>query len=110
MKVVIEISERDWDEIQELTEDEKDFHQRVISEGTPLPEGHGDLKDVSKIHLYKFVNCKNYLLHPLHSEDFKRGYNSAIDDVWNVLREAQTIIEADKEAKDDNERRSTENP
>lgn len=45
MKIVIEISERDWKEIQELTEDEKDFHQRVISEGTILPRNHGRLID-----------------------------------------------------------------
>lgn len=74
--------------------------KNALIHGTPLPKGHGALKDVSKIHLEKFVNCKNYSLHPLYSEDFKRGYNSAIDDVWNVLREAQVIVEPDKEAEE----------
>ncbi len=100
MQIVIDIPNKIYESVQDGTYCGTLYEE--LKNGTPLPKGHGDLKDVSKIHLNKFVNCKNYLLHPLHSEDFKRGYNSAVDDVWNVLREAQTIIEADKEAEDEN--------
>lgn len=98
MQIVIDIPNKIYESVQDGTYCGTLYEE--LKNGTPLPKGHGDLKDVSKIHLDKFVNCKNYSLHPLHSEDFKRGYNFAIDDVWNVLREAQTIIEADKEAEE----------
>lgn len=81
MKIVIEMKEHYWNEIQELTEDEKDFCQRVISEGTPLPK-HGRLIDADWIE----DNCPYYY----SDEDARLCY--AVNDVDN----APTIIEADK--------------
>lgn len=54
--------------------------EEAIANGTPLPKGHGDLKDIDAINLYE--------------EDFYDGadYVRAID----AIIDAPTIIEADK--------------
>lgn len=65
--------------------------------GKVLPKRHGDLKDVGNIHLDKFIRIENFSLNPRFSEEYKKGYNSAIDDALYVLMSAPVLIEADKE-------------
>lgn len=59
---------------------------RLIFNGKPLPKGHGALKDVDKIGLTNFecVLCNG---------DYKEALKMLIDKIKN----ADTIIEADKE-------------
>ena len=55
----------------------------AIIDGTPLPKGHGDLKDADRLLDGFYEYCKN--------GDF--GYHQAED----LIKSSLTIIEADKE-------------
>jgi len=57
---------------------------RIVRNGTPLPKGHGRLKDVDWID----DNCE------VHYSDKDGSWCYA----WRDIDNAQTIIEADKEA------------
>lgn len=58
---------------------------KAIANGTPLPKGHGKLKDVSKI--YSHINILN------------RGKDKGkFTGVLAIINMAETIIEADKES------------
>lgn len=65
--------------------------------GTPLPKGHGDLIDRSKI--YKAIpaeedNCTGIGM-TLEEMD---AYNEGIDAMYSLVKGARPIIEADKES------------
>ncbi len=69
---------------------------RAIRNGTPLPNGHGDLIDKSKI--CKAIpaeedNCTGMGM----SYDEMDAYNDGIDAMYNLVQNAKIIIEADKE-------------
>ena len=96
MKMMIDIPEDRYETLKMLSETRTfylDFYQRLIVNGTPLPKGHGRLKDFDKIEWY---GC-----------DFEgRGCIEAKGDcsVCNhancyakQVRELPTIIEADEE-------------
>lgn len=78
IEIVIKIPEEDYLTFSELSEKEKvnelTYYERIIANGTPLPKGHGRLKDTDKFN----YNSDNYIT--------KHGVESA-----------PTIIEADKE-------------
>lgn len=67
-----------------------------IANGTPLPKGHGDLVDRSKI--YKAIpaeedNCTGMGM-TLEEMD---AYNDGIDTMYMLVKGAKLIIEADKD-------------
>lgn len=69
----------------------------AVMNGTLLPKGHGDLIDRSKI--YKAIpaeedNCTGMGM-TLEEMD---AYNDGIDAMYNLMRGAKPIIEADKES------------
>lgn len=60
----------------------------AIKNGTPLPKGHGALKDADEVMKAMERNCDMQDLYlPIHFKQF-------------ALDEAQTIIEADKEVEE----------
>ena len=75
-----------------------DAWTEAIRNGTVLPKGHGDLKDIGNIRLEKFSRIENFSLNPKFSEEFKKGYNAAVDDASCALMSAPVLIEADEEA------------
>ena len=88
MEIVIKISEQDYyDILQYVTlTSNTDFENlmiRAVQNGTPLPKGHGKLKDVSG--LFTVTDIKS------NGSEFTYVPYSEIDD-------APTIIEADKES------------
>lgn len=98
MKLMIDIHEKDYQSI--LNSGQVPYGVVcAIMNGTPLPKGHGDLIDKSKI--YKVIpaeedNCTGMGM----SLDEMDGYNEGIDVMYSLVQDAPTIIEADKEASD----------
>lgn len=89
MKVLIEIDEEQKkmvDAIMELPPQVENDLVSAIRHGKPLPKGHGDLVDVSKINS---VTIEGYC-----SITWKQGDNRLL------FINAPTIIEADKENKE----------
>ena len=68
---------------------------RGIKNGTPLPKGHGDLIDRSKI--YKAIpaeedNCTGMGM----TDNEMYAYNDGIDAMYDKVQRVKPIIEADK--------------
>ena len=85
MKLVIDIHEKDYQSI--LNSGQVPYGVvYAIMNGTPLPQGHGRLKDVDWID----DNCEN------HCSDKDGSWCCA----WRDIDNAPTIIEADKEDSD----------
>lgn len=89
MKVVIDIDEKLYDELKTISKEEWSderlgIYQWMIVKGTPLPKGHGRLKDVDWID-------DNYPAY--RTEDGAWCYK------WEDIDNAQTIIEAESEDK-----------
>ena len=86
MKVVIDIDEEDWKDINDIhfiREDLKFKIGKTIMNGTPLPEHHGRLIDADELR-----------------EDFKTSKKiSFVErmDISCIVDHAPTIIEADRE-------------
>ena len=81
MQIVIDIPEELYEEI--ISRDDCGLHEltRAIANGTPLPKGHGELKDVDEIwRLYDHTDIDYTMI--------------------DALNDAPTIIEADKESED----------
>lgn len=99
MQIVIEIPEVIYGIVKETEPrmEPTDFMGIVvnaIANGTPLPKGHGDLIDRSKI--YKAIpaeedNCTGMGM----SYDEMDAYNEGIDAMYRLVKGAPTIIEAD---------------
>lgn len=81
MQIVIDIPEEEFERIKDIPNDYKLLIHKAIANGTPLPKGHGRLKDVDWID----DNCYEH-----HSdEDGSWCY------AWRDIDDAPTIIEAD---------------
>lgn len=83
MKLVIDIDEKTYNEIMDdakNTPRNLSHYERIISNGTPLPKGHGRLKDVDHY-------IKMQWEHPDYS----------------LMDDEPTIIEADKGESEDKE-------
>lgn len=99
MQIVIEMTEHEH-EVALRDGWIHSYYSEKIKNGIVLPKGHGDLKDVGKIVLDKFIDTEIYSRSSRFSVDYKKGYNGAIDDVVRVLVNAATIVEADEEVDD----------
>ena len=86
MQIVIDLPDDLYEECKRIG-DSRDTLFEAIRHGTPLPKGHGRLKDVDWID----DNCENH-----HSDkDGSWCYT------WRDIDNAPTVIEADEEVGDD---------
>lgn len=88
MQIVIEIDEDAYKEIKKIVADgnEMCFMQKLIANGTPLPKGHGDLKDADKLK-HAFIKWSMAV----------QGSFTDLD-IASIVYNSPTIIEADKES------------
>lgn len=75
MQIVINIPEEEYKNIKNYTAP-MTWTEHLIKNGTPLPKGHGRLKDIDKI--------------------ISDGMSKAFCDWYDEMKYASTIIEADK--------------
>ena len=92
MQIVIDIDEKRFRDIQRIStvqlKGRTPTLEQVIASGTPLPKGHGAIKDVSQIEI---PMCED------------RAYETWVQVAINA---APTIIEADIESEDRNENKN----
>lgn len=100
MQIVIDINELDFEVVKEVNElggewktDIAGKCMKAIANGTPLPKGHGRLIDADE--LYK--QEKEEWLCPNNAPFISTDYAHVFAEIDN----APTIIEADKELKDE---------
>ena len=108
MKVVITVSDEMYKAIKNSTKPLY-YVEHLIKEGTPLPKGHGNLKDELDLDLSSpSLGTDEYVgdLMTKHNIDYVNGDDEdkvmafaldLIDSCMNVIETAPTIIEADKE-------------
>jgi hypothetical protein len=93
MKIVIDIPEKAYEAFKEWHKNKvATVEQSIIANGTPLPKGHGRLKDADYIKLFSI------------DHDSWNGveYEGVIKVVPVIaIDNASTIIEADKEAENE---------
>ena len=68
----------------------------ILSTAIPLPKGHGDLVDKSKICKAIYAEEDNCTGMGMTFEEME-AYNDGIDDMYRLVQGAPTIIEADME-------------
>lgn len=95
MQVVIDISEKDYQTLKKKDKFDAmylNYYEKLIVYGTPLPKGHGRLIDADKF----LKDNEAYTGFILDSRFFggKNAYKDALED---LVDEAPTIIEADRE-------------
>ena len=79
MQIVINIDDNLYNALMKIKDSVESLHgfTKIIANGTPLPKGHGRLKDIDKI--------------------IRDGISKEFCDWYDEMQYAQTIIEADKE-------------
>ena len=90
MQIVIDIPDDFKDYIEDVlmgVGDATGILVDAVMDGTPLPEHHGDLKDIGNMELL------NVQVH----DDYSKGWHNAIEYCVRQLRERPTIIPATKE-------------
>jgi hypothetical protein len=88
MQVVIDISEKDYQTLKKKEEFDAmylNYYEKLIVYGTPLPRGHGDLKDIEVM--------KNKLCTHEASELFG---STTCAEILDFINDEKPIIEADK--------------
>ena len=103
MELVIKLNDETYKEVMDRTE----FDTLVlgiklieaVQNGTPLPKGHGRLIDADSI--YQIVK-------PIEPSDAEWGMTAetAIRLIHDAFNKASTIVEADKENKDDKQKKN----
>ena len=90
MQIVIDIPDSLYENILICWENIHPKVWKILKNGTPLPKGHGELIDRSKIYLtgFELLMCDG---------DLKEVIEAL---VWKI-ENAPTIIEADKEVEND---------
>jgi len=88
MKIVIELSEEDYNDITLTGKNTINLGvlltlRKAVRNGIPLPKGHGALKDTDKI--------------------ISDGISKGFCDWYDEIKYAETIIEADKAESEDKE-------
>lgn len=90
MKIVIEIDDARFKDIRRIACVQlENYHfktvEQIIANATPLPKGHGKLKDANKIEA---------LL------DLDKADNEIAKALKNIIESVPTIVEADKESEE----------
>ena len=107
MQIVIDISEARFRDIQRIAEvqfESKYFKtaEQIIAKGTPLPKGHGDLKDFQKIYAdmtEKEELARQRVIDTPSNSPCYMTYMAQLNErtaFKEMLFDAITIIEADK--------------
>ena len=97
MEIVIKLTEDDYKKVQDgraaVT-----VMRNAIRNGTPLPKGHGDLKDADKlaVEISMIRDRWNY-----YGNEYESAMYQAYDNSVDEIIDAPTIIEADKEGSDE---------
>lgn len=99
MKILIDMSEAEYNEIEPFLNGKKikgGFNLfrvlEIIKNGTPLPKGHGELKDARKI-ANKINALKASWNH--FGDEYDGGRYDSYDIAADIIEDAPTIIEAD---------------
>ena len=103
MEIVIKIPDKKYEALKMLESATIGLHlgvvEKAIINGTPLPKGHGALKDADTI----WESLKEHK----YSDDFcmehNIDYSINLEMTGIVIEDAPTIIEADKEVEDGRE-------
>lgn len=90
MQLVVEISEDTFFDLKKK-QNRTEVDNAVLN-GTPLPKGHGELKDANE--LLKMTKSYKSELGRLKADPFVK---CGIETVERFIKEMSTIIEADKE-------------
>lgn len=98
IELVIKIPEKVYNALMHAEFDANlvvDEMKKSIASGTPLPKGHGDLIDRSK--LVVELECG------IRAGNYEEGYEkyehiNSMDDCVDAVQYADTVLEADKEA------------
>ena len=90
IELVIKVDEDDYKDIKEYGfngySDQRNRIVEAIANGTPLPQGHGDLKDMGNLK-YVFDLTKD---NPIYSGK----------DIERAIKSMTTVIDADNESED----------
>ena len=99
MQIVIDILEEEYEKIKSMyihnNATAADL-RRIIANGTPLPKGHGNLKDVDSIFNESFPKADINAGYEENMEKYPL-WRTSITGFQSILKNAPTIIEADKE-------------
>jgi DNA-directed RNA polymerase specialized sigma subunit len=93
MKIVIDIPEKAYEAFKEWHKNKvATVEQSIIANGTPLPKGHGRLKDADEI-----ANMVNVLKNnwDRYGNEYESGRYESYDYAVDTINDAPTIIEAD---------------
>lgn len=97
MKIVIEIREKSYENLQVFKDKDLSRPEIAVKHGIPLPKGHGRLIDAGKLtdEILKYQDkCRP------NKNEYEMALYQAYDYAIYEIEDATTIIEADKE-KDD---------
>ena len=92
MQIVIDISEAHYKTLQMMSDIGLGYYHRAILNGTPLPRGHGRLKDIDEIEWY---GCTTEYECPYKNRDCKDCDRAECSKTQ--VDSIPTIIPADKE-------------
>ena len=102
MQIVIEIPKEvykrfrhEYREVNLISKYTNNVILEAFCKGTPLPKGHGDLIDRSKIHKVIPAEEDNCTGMGMTLEEMD-AYNEGIDAMYSRIKGARPIIEADK--------------
>lgn len=98
MHVLINIPEEQYEMIQNISNFISADANQLIRDGIPLPKGHGDLVDRDAL--------EKEIVNGIKAGNYEEGYETFahindMDDCIECVKYADTIIEADKEHKDE---------
>lgn len=102
MQIVIDIPEERFNDIQRIAQvisyRRLPALEKVIANGTPLPEGHGRIGDLSELEtrIGNFIEYYKNLL-----EETNPTALVYMNHILDGIRDTDTIIEADKENQND---------
>ena len=105
MQIVIDVPDEDYKRIKDMPDAFNSLTSRAyksIKNGTPLPKGHGRLVDADKISRVNYAEEDNLTGYGM-TYDEMGAYNDGINDMYRRVKNAPTVIEADKEAENESD-------
>lgn len=101
MQIVIDIDDEVYSHAKDyehrlITPNESNILRDSIANGTPLPKGHGDLKDVDAIH-DEIGRLQSGIAQNGGAVNISRDQYKGMCYARGIINEAPVIIEADKE-------------
>jgi hypothetical protein len=94
MQIVIDIPEEYYDLLKGFDDEKCSLDMLLLKHGTPLPKGHGALKDADKLAIAIAMirdrwNC--------YGNEYESAMYQAYDNCVDEIIDAPTIIDADEE-------------